>query len=133
MHEDNAPHEDQGLMHVLIPAYATDPRGTPSIPGVTVHRGPPLHPDDVTMVGLRRLPDPDRLCRVHGSDELRAAFARAQELGLLDPEGLARLAGWLSGARLSRWSTKLIAEFRGWVRRHNPRAQLNIAALLVDA
>jgi hypothetical protein len=35
-------------IHVSVAGDAEDPRTEASIPGVLVHRGPPLHPDDVT-------------------------------------------------------------------------------------
>ena len=40
--------EDHEPIHVYVPGSVDDPRATPSIPGVVIHRGPPLHPDDVT-------------------------------------------------------------------------------------
>jgi hypothetical protein len=35
-------------IHVFVAGSADDPRTAASIPGVAIHRGPPLHPDDVT-------------------------------------------------------------------------------------
>jgi hypothetical protein len=62
------------------------------IPGVVIHRGPPLHPDDVTTVDGIPVTSPSRtlidLAEVMTADELRACFARAREIGLLDPEAL---------------------------------------------
>lgn len=85
-------HEDPGPIHVFVPESAEDPRTAASIPGVVIHRGPPLHPDDVTthdgipVTSLSRtLID---CAEVMSAAELRAAFARAQELGLLDLEAL---------------------------------------------
>jgi hypothetical protein len=84
--------EDHEPIHVCVPGSADDPRATASIPGVVIHRGPPLHPDDVTThLGLR-VTSPSRtlidLAEVMTAAELRAAFARAREVGLLDPEAL---------------------------------------------
>ena len=33
-----------------MPGGADDPREDTSTPGVVIHRGPPLHPDDVSLV-----------------------------------------------------------------------------------
>ena len=62
------------------------------MPGVVIHHSPPLHPDDVTVHEGLRVTTPSRtlidLAEVMGVDELRAAFARARQLGLLDPDAL---------------------------------------------
>ena len=85
-------HEDHEPVHVYVPGSVEDPRDTPSIPGVVVHRGPPLHPDDVTMHLGVPVTSPSRtlidLAEVTTAAELRAAFARAREIGLLDPVAL---------------------------------------------
>ena len=81
-------------IHVALPGDATDPRGAPEAPdGVIVHRVPPLHPDDVTVVDripvttvARTLID---LAEMTDADELRACFANARDQGLLDLEDLA--------------------------------------------
>jgi hypothetical protein len=84
--------EDHGPIHVTVPGSADDPRSATSIPGVVVHRGPPLHPDDLTVHMGIPVTSPSRtlidLAEVMPADELRAAFARAREIGLLDPEAL---------------------------------------------
>jgi hypothetical protein len=53
---------------------------------------PPLHPDDVTTLHGLRITTPSRtlidLAEVMTADQLRAAFARAREIGLLDPDAL---------------------------------------------
>jgi hypothetical protein len=79
-------------IHVSVAADAADPRTEASIPGVVVHRGPPLHPDDVTThLGLP-VTSPSRTlidCAEHmTAAELRTMFARAGELGVLDPDAL---------------------------------------------
>jgi hypothetical protein len=73
---------------VTVPGCAADPRTHDDPPGVRVHRGPPLHPDDLTVVdGIpctsvsRTLVD---LAECLDERELREAFDRARELGLLD-------------------------------------------------
>ena len=74
---------------VTVAGSPEDPRGpTADIPGVRVHRGPALHPDDITVVdGIpvtsisRTLVD---LAEVLPRDELREVFANASAKGLLD-------------------------------------------------
>ena len=84
--------EDDEPVHVFVPGSADDPRSATSIPGVVIHRGPPLHPDDVTTLNGLPVTSPSRTlidcAEVMTADELRAAFARAQELSLLDREAL---------------------------------------------
>jgi hypothetical protein len=79
-------------IHVSIPGSAEDPRTEASISGVVIHRGPPLHPEDVTTLDGVRVTSPSRtlidLAECMTATELRAAFARAGELGLLDPDAL---------------------------------------------
>ena len=62
-----------------------DPRGR-DLPS------PPLHPDDVTIVDRIPVTSPSRtlidLAEVMTADELRACFARARDIGLLDTEAL---------------------------------------------
>ena len=77
---------------IYVPGPTEDPRTDASIPGVMIQRGPPLHPDDVTTVDGIPVTSPSRtlidLAEVMTADELRACFARAREIGLLDPEAL---------------------------------------------
>ena len=84
--------KDHEPIHVYVPGSVDDPRDTPSIPGVVIHPGPPLHPDDVTTHLGIPVTSPSRtlidLAEVMTAAELRAAFARAREVGLLDPEAL---------------------------------------------
>ena len=84
--------EDCAPIDVYVPSSADDPRTDISIPGVAIHRGPPLHPDDVTAVNGIPVTSPSRtlidLAEVMTADELRACFARASEIGLLDREAL---------------------------------------------
>ena len=84
--------ECAAAIDVYVPGSPDDPRTDASIPGIVMHRVPPLHPDDLTVVdGIpvttvsRTLID---LAEVMPADELRATFARAQEMGLLDPDAL---------------------------------------------
>ena len=78
---------------ITVAGSPEDPRGpTADMPGVRVHRGPPLHPDDLTVVdGIpvtsisRTLVD---LAEVLPRDELREVFADANAKGLLDMEAV---------------------------------------------
>jgi hypothetical protein len=83
---------DHEPIHVLVPGSAEDPRTTAPLPGVVAHRGPPLHPDDVTTLDGIPVTSPSRTlidcAEFMTPAELRAAFARAREVGLLDPEAL---------------------------------------------
>ena len=94
MHEDNAPCEGHDQIHVLDSWMRRRPAGTPSLPGVVVHRGPPLHPDDVTTLNGIPVTSPSRTlidcAEFMTVNELRAAFARAREQGLLDRGGTSR-------------------------------------------
>jgi hypothetical protein len=111
-------HRHDEHIHVTTPACASDPRTLlPDPPGVTIHRVPALHPDDVTVVdGIlvtsvpRTLID---LADVLTPDELRATFRRAREMGLLDIAALE-----VSFARVERRPSRvmlrrLIGEFHG--------------------
>jgi hypothetical protein len=79
-------------IHVYVPGSVNDPRAEEDIPGVVVHRGPPLHPDDVTVLHGIRVTSPSRTlidcAEEMDADELRATFARARDIGLLDVDAL---------------------------------------------
>ena len=79
-------------IHVSVPGSADDPRSATSIPGVLIHRGPPLHPDDVMVHNGIPVTSPSRTlidcAEVMTAAELRAAFTRARAIGLLDMEAL---------------------------------------------
>jgi hypothetical protein len=83
------------LIHITIPGSADDPRaGFSPPPGVVVHFAPALHPEDVTVVNGVRVTSPARtlidLAEACDGGELRVAFGRARELGLLDLAALRR-------------------------------------------
>lgn len=84
--------EDHEPIHVSVPGSADDPRLATSLPGVVIHRVPPLHPDDLTIHHGIPVTSPSRtlidLAELMTAAELRAAFAQAQAIGLLDPEEL---------------------------------------------
>ena len=105
---------DGETIHVTVRGDPTDPRSPPDAPaGVVVHRGPPLHPDDVTVVDgipvtsvARTLID---LAEVVDRDELRGCFRAARERGLLDLDELTA-----SRARVEwRPSLKVLDEVMG--------------------
>jgi hypothetical protein len=80
-------------VHVYVSGRPDDPRLCREPPGVVARHGPPLHPDDVTVVDgipvtsvARTLID---LAEVMDADELRGCFTRARERGLLDLDELA--------------------------------------------
>ena len=83
---------DHEPIHVTVPGAADDPRLETSLPGVVIHRGPPLHPDDLTVHKGIPVTSPSRtlidLAEVMDIAELRETFARAQAIGLLDPDAL---------------------------------------------
>jgi hypothetical protein len=84
--------EEHEPIHVYVAGAADDPRTAVPIPGVEIHRGPPLHPDDLTVVDGLPVTSPSRtlidLAEILTADELRACFTRARERGLLDPDAL---------------------------------------------
>lgn len=80
-------------IHVYVPGAPDDPRcQEEEIPGVIVHRGPPLHPDDAWIVDGIPVTSPSRtlidMAECVGREELRELFAAARARGLLDPEAL---------------------------------------------
>lgn len=77
---------------VYVPGSADDPRDADDPPGVRIHRGPPLHPDDLTVVHGIPTTTPSRtlidLAECMSREELHHAFAQASKLGLLDRDAL---------------------------------------------
>jgi hypothetical protein len=81
-------------IHVYVPGRPDDPRDRAALTdGVVAHHGPPLHPDDVTIVNgvpvtsvARTLID---LAEVMDAEELRDCFIAAHERGVLDLDELA--------------------------------------------
>lgn len=82
-----------------------------------VHRGPPLHPDDVTTVDGVPVTSPSRtlidLAEVMTADELRVCFVRAREIGLLDPEALGAARARVEWRPSLEMLDQVIAEFCG--------------------
>lgn len=86
--------DDVEPIHVYLPGRPGDPRRRPDLPdGVVAHHGPPLHPDDVTIVNgvpvtsvARTLID---LAEEMDQEELRGCFVAARERCLLDLDQLA--------------------------------------------
>ena len=104
-------------IHVYVPGSGDDPRETAPVPGVVVHRGPALHPDDITTHRGIRVTSPSRtlidLAEVMTIHELRASFARAREIGLLDPEALRAARGRVEWRPSLAMLDKVIEEFCG--------------------
>jgi hypothetical protein len=81
---------------VTVPGSGRDPRlEDPAPDGVTIHRVPALHPEDVvTLPSGLRVTSVSRtlidLAEVLSRDELRDAFTAARERGLLDMDALRR-------------------------------------------
>lgn len=110
-------HHDEPI-HITIPACAGDPRAAmDDPPGVTIHRTPALHPDDLTVIDGIPVTSVSRtlidLADVMTGDELRDTFRRTRELGLLDMTAVeasfARVEWRPSRARLRG----IIDEFHG--------------------
>ena len=109
---------DHEPIHVTVPGCAGDPRSLPQPPpGVVIHRVPELHPDDVTVIDgipctsiARTLVDMAEMVPRH---ELRALFARAREMGLLDIEAVKASAGRVEWRPSLAMLYAVIAEFGG--------------------
>jgi hypothetical protein len=104
-------------VHIYVPGDPDDPRMAKPPPGVVVHTGPPLHPDDVTVVnGLpvttvaRTLID---LAEVMDEEELRECFANAKSKGLLDLDALAASRARVEWRPSLAMFDRVYAEFAG--------------------
>jgi hypothetical protein len=104
-------------IHVFVAGDAADPRTEASIPGVLIHRGPPLHPHDVTTHNGMPFTSPSRTlidCAEYmTAAELRAAIARARELSLLDPDALRAARARVEWRPSLAMLDEVIAEFCG--------------------
>ena len=102
-------------IHVYVPGAADDPRTVDPIPGVVVHRGPPLHPDDLDVVDGIPVTSVSRtlidLGEVMDEDGLRQCFENARERGLLDPEALRASRGRVEWRPSLPLVDRLIEEF----------------------
>jgi hypothetical protein len=113
--EEAGPPSPPPCTTIYVPGSAEDPRTDASIPGVMIQRGPPLHPDDVTTVDGIPVTSPSRtlidLAEVMTADELRACFARAREIGLLDSEALRAARARVEWRPSLEMLDEVIAEF----------------------
>jgi hypothetical protein len=79
-------------IHITVPGIPGDPREGTAIPGVVIHRCPPLHPDDVTVLNGIPITSVSRTlidcAEVMDIDELRDLFASARDKGMLDPDAV---------------------------------------------
>jgi hypothetical protein len=94
-------------IHVYVPETG-DPRDAPpDPPGITVHQGPALHPDDLDVVDGIPVTSVSRtlidLGEVLDEHELRRCFVRARDRGLLDPVALRASRGRVE------WRPSLVA------------------------
>jgi hypothetical protein len=109
--------EDHEPIDVLLPGSADDARTATSPSGIVIHRGPPLHPDDVTTHKGIPVTSPSRTlvdcAECMTVAELRATFARARELGLLDPEALRASRARVEWRPSLAMLDEVIEEFRG--------------------
>lgn len=108
--------DDHEPIHIYVAGRPDDPRGEPDLlDGVVVHHGPPLHPDDVTVVDgipvtslARTLID---LAEVMDAEELRGCFLSARAQGLLDLEQLAAARARVEWRPSLAMLDEIIAEF----------------------
>ena len=109
--------EECTKIDVYVPGCADDPRDETTIPGVEIHRGPPLHPDDVTTVDGIPVTTPSRtltdLAEIMDAGELRACFARARKIGLLDPAALRTARARVEWRPSLEMLDEVVAEFCG--------------------
>src|SRR4051812_23278601 len=103
----------RGELSASAPTDGMDDRS----PGLVIHRDPPLHPDEVTTVDGIPATSPSRtlidLAEVMTAGELRACFARAHEIGLLDPEALRAARARVEWRPSLAMLDEVIAEFHG--------------------
>lgn len=104
-------------IHVTVPGSSDDPRTDTSIPGIVIHRGPPLHPDDLTVHNgipctsvSRTLID---CAEMMTREELRGCFARAREMGMLDPDAMHASRSRVEWRPSLAMLDEVIAEFCG--------------------
>ena len=103
-------------IHITLPGSPDDPRDHISPPpGVIIHYTPPLHPEDVTVLDGIPVTTPARtlvdLAEVSDRSELRDAFRRADELGILDIEAVRRAAARVEWRPSLALLNEVIAEF----------------------
>jgi len=102
--------------HITIPGSPDDPRvGSSPPPGVVAHISPTLHPEDVSVVNGLLVTSPARtlidLAEACDGGELREAFGRARELGLLDTAALRRARSRVEWRPSLALVDEVIAEF----------------------
>lgn len=103
-------------VHIYVPGDPADPRDhLDDIPGLVVHRGPALHPDDLTTVRGLPVTSASRTlidcaeCMTEA--ELRQVFRNAQAMGDLDPEALRAARARVEWRPSLELVDRLIAEF----------------------
>lgn len=109
-------HRDRPI-HIYAPGSEDHPRAAEETPnGIVIHRGPPLHPDDVAIVdGIpttsvsRTLIDLAELC---DAEEMYGYFVAARERGLLDLDELMAARGRVEWRPSLALVDEMIALFR---------------------
>ena len=100
---------------VYVPGSPDDPRNDEDPPGIRVHRGPPLHPDDTAVVDGIPVTSPSRTlidcAEFLSPDDLRFAFHCAREQGLLDAEALIAARGRVDWRPSLALFDEVMAEF----------------------
>jgi hypothetical protein len=103
-------------IHITIPGSPDNPLDdwTPP-PGIIIHRTPPLHPEELTLHRGIPVTSPARtlvdFAEVADRDELREAFRRARELGLLDMDAVRRSRARVEWRPSLALLDEVIAEF----------------------
>lgn len=104
-------------IHITVPGAPEDPREVEEIPGLVIHRSSPLHPDDLDEVDGIRVTSVSRtlidLAEVMDRDELQGVFARAREMGMLDPDALRASRGRVEWRPSLPMLDEVIEEFCG--------------------
>lgn len=109
-------YDDLNAIHVTIDGSPDDPRCIPQHDGIIVHYAPPMHPEEtVELPGGLRVTSPARTLVDLASDmdrhELRATFARARDIGLLDMDAVRRSRARLEWRPSNALLDNVIAEF----------------------
>lgn len=108
--------QDTTPIHVTIDGSPDDPRCVPQLEGVVVHCAPPMHPEEtVELPGGLRVTSPAGtlidLASGMDRDELRATFARARDIGLLDMDAVRRSRARIEWRPSNQVLDSVIAEF----------------------
>jgi hypothetical protein len=102
-------------IHITIQGDGDDPRCHMEVPGIIIHRSPPLHPDDLDEIDgipitslARTLVD---LAEISDEDELRSYFMQARAQGRLDIDAVHASADRVEWRPSLQLLFRMIAEF----------------------